>query len=57
MLFLVDEKTRKASPVESTSFASLQVKERHDLQEWILATPELLGEPLFIVTSEFDHGD
>ena len=39
------------------SFSDIGIKERKDLQEWIIAHPELLGENLLIITSEFDRFD
>lgn len=31
------------------------LKERQHLQEWVVANPEILGEGVLVVTSEFDH--
>lgn len=39
------------------SFSDIGIKERKDLQEWIIAHPELLGEDLLVITSEFDRFD
>lgn len=53
MLFLVDAEAKTARAVGPTTFAELNIRERYDLQEWVTATPRLLGEDLFIVTTEF----
>jgi hypothetical protein len=53
MLFLVDSDAKTARAINATTFAELRFRERHDLQEWVTATPRLLGEELFIVTTEF----
>jgi uncharacterized protein DUF4268 len=57
MLFVVNEQTKTASPAETHTFSSLSLKERFDIQEWVLTTPRLLGEDLLIVTTEFDQFD
>lgn len=57
MLFLVDLNARSAAPIEPENFSGLNVNERFDLQEWVLATPSLLGEDLLVVTSEFNQFD
>ncbi len=36
------------------SFAEAGVKERADLQEWVVAHPEVLGDNLLVVTVEYD---
>jgi hypothetical protein len=35
----------------------MALKERFDIQEWILACPQILGEDLLVVTAEFDQFD
>jgi hypothetical protein len=57
MLFLVDTSSRRATPVEVASLTEMRLRERYDVQEWVLATPQLLGEDLLVVTSEFAHFD
>jgi len=41
-------------PVEQTTFKALGIKERRDLQEWIVKTPNVFGEELLIIQKEFD---
>ena len=44
-----------ATPVQQITLAEAGFHERRDLQEWVLAHPEILGESLLIVTFEFDR--
>lgn len=44
-----------ASPVERTTLAILDLKERAHLQEWLLANPAILGAGVEVVTTEYDH--
>jgi hypothetical protein len=57
VLFLVDTNARSATPIEPENLSDLKLSERFDLQEWVLATPSLLGEDLLVITSEFDQFD
>ncbi len=41
--------------MESNSFAGLNIWERKHIQEWVQQNPEMLGEELLIVTTEFDR--
>lgn len=44
-----------ASAATPVTLAEIGLRERRDLQEWILAHPEILGPDLKIVTFEFDR--
>ena len=57
MLFRIDAEGRTADAIASVSFSHLPYHERYDIQEWILHNPQLLGEPLLVVTSEFSAWD
>jgi hypothetical protein len=57
MLFVVDPESKSAQPIHSATFADLKVRERYDLQEWVLATPQILGEELMVLTTEFSGFD
>jgi hypothetical protein len=57
MLFTVDIVAKTASHIEHVTLSQLQLRERYDLQEWVLQTPKLLGEDLLILTSEFSGFD
>jgi len=44
-----------ATPAIPIGLAQAGLKERADLQEWIIAHPEILGADVLVVTSEFDQ--
>ena len=52
-MFIVDKATKKSSKVEAVTFSSLGLREREDLQEWIVNEPSILGEELLIIQKEF----
>ncbi|MHB8572609.1 MAG: DUF4268 domain-containing protein [Candidatus Dormibacteria bacterium] len=43
-----------ATAARSITLAEAGLKERRDLQEWVIAHPEILGDDIKIVTFEFD---
>jgi hypothetical protein len=45
----------KAEPATPISLAEAGLRERTDLQEWVLAHPEILGPDVLVVTFEFDR--
>ena len=56
-IYQVDPLTKKPFQINPMSFVSIGIKERDDLEEWVIANPELLGERLLIITFEFDRFD
>ena len=54
-IYLVDPATKQPYAVTPVSFWQIGLKERSDLQEWILKHPRILGEELLVITSEFDR--
>lgn len=44
-----------AIPLETVSLAEAGLRERQDLQEWVLARPEILGPDVIVVAFEFDR--
>lgn len=46
---------QKATPVTQTWLAAEDLQERRDLQEWVIAHPQVLGESVLVVTAEFDR--
>ena len=44
-----------ATPAVPISLAEAGLRERDDLQEWVVAHPEILGENVMILTFEFDR--
>ena len=56
-MFLVDKQQKSLAPISAVSFGSEGFSERADLQEWLVANPAALGEPLLIIQKEFDGFD
>ncbi len=56
-IYLVDPMSKKLTAVRAVSFAEIGVKERADLEAWVLDNPQVLGEELLVITSEFDRFD
>lgn len=56
-IYVVDPRTKTTVEVAPTTFAALNIKERQDLQSWLMNKPEVLGEPLLLITSEYDRFD
>jgi hypothetical protein len=53
MIFSVDQGTNEIAPIRAEAFAALDVLERRDFQEWVIHNPEILGEELLVVQSEY----
>ncbi|WP_216690522.1 hypothetical protein [Hymenobacter siberiensis] len=56
-MYLVDRTQKKMAVIEPVTFSSQGISERADLQEWLVANPISLGEPLLIIQKEFDGFD
>ena len=56
-IYLVDPATKNLTAVQPVSFSAIGIKERQDLEEWVIKHPEVLGEELLILTSEFSGFD
>ena len=56
-IYIVAPTTKFLTSVNQASFADLGIQERKDLEAWVITHPEVLGEPLLIITSEFDRFD
>jgi hypothetical protein len=56
-LFRVDLQGKTLNEVEEIDLASLGLKERYDLQEWIDKRPEILGEELLVISKECNSFD
>jgi hypothetical protein len=54
-IYLIDPKTKTPVSVSRVSFADIGVRERQDLESWIVNHPEILGEKLLVISVEF-HG-
>ncbi len=46
-----------AKQVEEVDFSALGLRERQDIQEWVAAHPDILGDDLLIIAKEFNAFD
>lgn len=56
-MYILNEEDKSLSNVDGTTFKAKNYKERFDLQEWIVKTPDFFGENLLIIQKEFDKFD
>ncbi len=56
-LFRVDPDSKESVKVDEVDFSHLGLQERQDIQEWIVANPEILGDDLLIIAKEFSDFD
>ena len=56
-LYTVDTANKKLKPLDTTQLKEQNLRERDDLQEWLVSHPEALGEELLIIQKEFDGFD
>lgn len=52
-MYIIDRSSKSSKKIEPVTFSSLDVKERDDLQEWIVNDPTILGEEMLIIQKEF----
>ena len=57
MLFIYDKKLKAVKPCSETNLRVHNLLERQDLEKWIELYPEMLGEDLLILTTEYDKFD
>ena len=57
LIYIVDPVSQELQKLAPISFTDIGIKERQDLQSWITHHPELMGEALLIITSEFSSFD
>ncbi|KXA94168.1 hypothetical protein AKJ65_05180 [candidate division MSBL1 archaeon SCGC-AAA259E19] len=55
MIFSVDEDKAQLEELEKKNFSDLGILEREDLEEWVVKKPELLGEELIVITTEYEN--
>ncbi len=51
-MYRLDIPNKRLIKVKTATYGELNLKERFDIQEWIAGTPEILGEPLLIISKE-----
>ncbi|HVP12762.1 MAG TPA: hypothetical protein VMV94_16425, partial [Phycisphaerae bacterium] len=54
-IYVVEPESKRLTAVEAVSLAAIGIKERDDLEKWVLDNPQVLGEELLVITSEFDR--
>jgi hypothetical protein len=57
MIFTYNKLTRGITVPSETGFKAHRLLERQDLEKWVEHYPEILGEELLIVTTEYDKFD
>ena len=57
MLYIYDKQNKTITPCKETEFRSHGLLERQDLAKWVEQYPNILGEELLVVTSEYDRFD
>ena len=53
-MFKVNRSENRLVRLEERRFSDLNLNERRHLQEWLVQTPEALGEDLLVIQKEFD---
>ena len=53
-MYIINNENKQSVKIKSVTFSELGLKEREDLQEWIVHNPSILGEDLLIIQKEFD---
>jgi hypothetical protein len=57
MLFTFNKTSRKVSFPEQTDLKSHKILERKDLEKWVEESPDIVGEEILILTTEYDKFD
>lgn len=55
MIFSISNGLDKAEKITEATFVGLSIWERTHIEEWVRSNPEILGEDLLVLTSEFDR--
>ncbi len=56
-IYLVDPATKALTRVRPVSLAEIGLRERQDLEEWVRDHPEILGEELLTISTEYSGFD
>jgi hypothetical protein len=57
MIFTYDKGSKKISVYDETDLKSHNILERQDLEKWVEENPDIVGEELLVVTTEYDKFD
>lgn len=55
MIFSVENDASEPEVIQEQEFSDLDIQERYDLQQWIVNEPQILGEELVIIDSEYSN--
>lgn len=53
MLFSIDQTDGELEALPEQKFTELELREQDHLEEWVIETPEILGEDLFVIASQY----
>lgn len=57
MLYTYDKRRKTLAPCKETEFRAHGLLERQDIEKWVEQNPDILGEELLIITTEYDQFD
>ncbi len=57
MIYRLDKEKNQIVPCEETDFKSNNILERQHIEKWIENYPDILGEELLVITTEYDKFD
>lgn len=57
MIYKLDKEKNRIVPCEETDFKSNKILERQHIEKWVANYPDILGEELLVVTTEYDKFD
>jgi hypothetical protein len=57
MIYRLDKEKNKIFPCEETDFKTHNLLERQHIEKWIENYPDILGEELLVITTEYDKFD
>ncbi len=57
MLYTYDKRKKTLAPCKETEFKAHGLLERQDIEKWVEQNPDILGEELLIITTEYDQFD
>lgn len=57
MLFKYNLKEKHFKLLDEINFSSLKIMERQDIEKWVEENPEIIGEAILTITTEYDKFD
>lgn len=57
MLFVYDKDSKSFAPSQETDFKSHDILERRDIEKWVAEFPQILGQDLLVITTEYAQFD